>query len=455
MSCPNCGHQGRLLKKGRYKTYSSLNDLNYFLFAKEKYGLLWLIGAEGYRYYSEEDTDPTPKLTTVSVYAFRPGESANWVWKWDGWNRRKRMGKPFTGHQVFSPPTSYYFLGAEEIAKSEMKYCGMAEAWLELVGHDIFEDATTALVDRVETYMDLYSRYPAVEMLVKLGHADVVGDVLRGYGMGAWKWKAKTPWDFFRVSRAEYKAFAKTGLDIKDLKEKAGIMPKEGLEEYIRLKGIWGYHLRDAYKAYHEKRYWNKLCTWYPGHNWVTWQDALRMEAFVGNNIEHEDVLMPKDLDARHDELVVLEQRERERQKMQEEETARTYYKKRRRELERKYAYSDGVMSIIVPENEKEIEAEGAALKHCVAGYADRHIRGVKTILFLRWADDIHTPYVTIEVDSFGEIVQIHGWRNEVSGLTAKPREIHGEFLDEWLAWIQAGSRRDKQGNPIRNKEAA
>ena len=45
-------------------------------------------------------------------------------------------------------------------------------------------------------------------------------------------------------------------------------------------------------------------------------------------------------------------------------------------------------------------------------------------------------------------IRQIHGYDNERSG-GENPRKVHKEFLDTWLAWLKAGSRRDKDGNPV------
>ena len=85
---------------------------------------------------------------------------------------------------------------------------------------------------------------------------------------------------------------------------------------------------------------------------------------------------------------------------------------------------------------------------------------GVCTILFLRRADEPHTPYITIEMDG-NKIRQIHGYHNDTLAGSPKPREVHKDFLDAWLRWLRAGSKRNEDGTPklpkrkTKKKEAA
>ena len=112
-----------------------------------------------------------------------------------------------------------------------------------------------------------------------------------------------------------------------------------------------------------------------------------------------------------------------------------------------------GAGSSVPPLNADEIVKEGESLKHCVGGYADRHINGTTTILFLRDREKPGKPLVTIEFRG-GKIIQIHGWDDERTPCKANPkkispRTIYKDFLDGWLAWIEGGSKRDKQGYPV------
>ena len=449
MEC-RCGHRGAALSLNRYSRFDSLSDENYFMFCKERDGWLWLIAAEGNRYYDREELDPEPRLNVMSTYAFKPGERHAWTWRWKTWGQKewrekKDCGKPFKGKNYKKSP-SYALIGAEEIEKSEMRYCALDTAWSAMVNHDIFEDERTAVTDAVEKYLWLYAKYPAVEMIVKMGFVGIIYDYLRGDGMGPWKWKARTPWEFFRMKKRDYKEFCRRNMKPEDIRTKVRCLPEESMEEYVRLKEIWKNHLEEAVRMYKHKRYWKKLCSWYPGHDWVIWQDTLDMERMAGNDTEFESVLMPENLQERHDEL------EQMREKLTEKANEKTY-RKRRKMLRDKYEFTASGLEIRVPKSAGEIEREGKLLRHCVAGYADRHIKGVKCILFLRWSDDRSTPYMTVEINERTEtIVQIHGFHNDLWSMS--PWEIHGDFLQMWMDWVKAGSLRDQAGNPVVSKSA-
>ena len=128
-------------------------------------------------------------------------------------------------------------------------------------------------------------------------------------------------------------------------------------------------------------------------------------------------------------------------------------YGKRYRKLKRIYAYTDGEMKIVVPVNAEDIEREGKRLRHCVGGYAQRHIEGKTTILFLRQADRPEHRYVTIEInDAYFDIRQVHGYKNEADG-AVPPLKRHAEFFEGWIEWLKAGSPRARNGRPIRQNK--
>ena len=115
-----------------------------------------------------------------------------------------------------------------------------------------------------------------------------------------------------------------------------------------------------------------------------------------------------------------------------------------------KYEFELDGLIIRFPLTSAAIRYEGKVLNHCVGGYAERHIKGVLTILFLRQAEEPNRPYVTIEMDG-NRIVQVHGYENDLG--RQSPKVIHKEFFDTWLAWLKAGSKRDKDGKPVLPKK--
>jgi hypothetical protein len=110
-------------------------------------------------------------------------------------------------------------------------------------------------------------------------------------------------------------------------------------------------------------------------------------------------------------------------------------------------------LCIVVPEDDRQIINEGKTLHHCVGGYAERHMSGATTILFLRKEKTPHRSYITIEMcgKQGNDIRQIHGYGNEHKDgkRLASPQERHGAFIDLWLAWLKSGSKRDKSGRPV------
>lgn len=121
-------------------------------------------------------------------------------------------------------------------------------------------------------------------------------------------------------------------------------------------------------------------------------------------------------------------------------------------QLREKYEYAAGGYIIRVPRSGEEITEEGRVLKHCVAGYAQPHLSGATTILFLRRERKPDTPFLTIEM--WGDkLQQIHGYKNEgqysyAGRFAADPRETFRWMLDPWLDWVKRGSKRNEDGSP-------
>lgn len=203
------------------------------------------------------------------------------------------------------------------------------------------------------------------------------------------------------------------------------------------------------------------------------WWDYIENAQKLGYDMRVPGVLMPRDLQEAHDNAAALARRQeearlaRERAERDAEERERLRlrkisFQKRIEKLRAKYEYSAGGYLIRVAESAEEIIAEGKALSHCVAGYAERYLDGALTIVFLRSASAPDKPLVTIEMDG-GFLVQAHGYSNERKPCPENPemqspRKLYANFLDPWLAWVAAGSKRDKQGRPklpgTRKKEA-
>ena len=88
-------------------------------------------------------------------------------------------------------------------------------------------------------------------------------------------------------------------------------------------------------------------------------------------------------------------------------------------------------------ETEEELIAEGKALHHCVASYAERHARGELTIFFIRRKDKPDEPWYTL---NFNEkrlsVTENRGMRN------CERTDGVRNFENTWLEWVRSGRKR-------------
>ncbi|HEN9415792.1 TPA: PcfJ domain-containing protein [Streptococcus agalactiae] len=69
--------------------------------------------------------------------------------------------------------------------------------------------------------------------------------------------------------------------------------------------------------------------------------------------------------------------------------------------------------SFIIPRTIQEIRDEGKELHHCVASYANDHLKGKTTIMFVRKKNNLNKPLYTMEIKD-NKIVQIRGKSNSI-----------------------------------------
>ncbi len=473
VKCPLCGRMV-IVKELRYtggrdnlSRYRRAGVLRWYR------GALWARAYDCGKHYSKDKGysltgEPNTKL--VGVYRFKPGlvEATTRYW-WDyPFNSIERQDGPLVkGHWNIHGPFNanadygigYDVIGLDEIQKSPFRYCVAEEAEQKF--------------SKFLHFLTACCFYPRqIEMLMKAGMSDVVRDfVERGVKHAAViNWDEPSPAKAFKVPRQDMKAFLGTNRDIRILELYKRLNGRTSLDECAE----WisrGVNIKPTLRA---AKKWNlppeKLirylhsnvgCARFGGMSSMGaalryWEDYLTAAEAMGYQLHRENVLLPKALGAAHDSATAKHQnkmeRERKKEQAEKDRLAALSYEERRVELEKKYSFAMDRYLIRVPANKDEVLNEGRILQHCVGGYADRHMNGTLTILFMREAKKPGVPWLTIEM-SGNKLVQIHGFKNEglytTKGRFAPdPREVYREFLDTWLDWLEKGSRRDKKGNP-------
>ena len=483
--CPNCGQAATLAAMGKFGNFSSLTSHERAVQISVHGD--WLLIQSGWlwRTFSNDDLVGELEFDPYRRYAFAPGRRMMWQRNmistkffgdvkylfWDGpWERQKSIRKPFP-RQSYEPEASYIPMGAENLRRGPMRYNGFSSWFAAEFGGDLGGEDWLCSPFRVAyliAYLAEYTRYPQIELLTKLGYHQVVSDMfIRGKPhKDILDWTAKNPANFFRLSRNDFRLFKngvgtfsglklfrqaqKAGL-IRDLEEfevqrkecgtdfdlvcrsciLSGVKLERGVRYLQRFDGVDGLSLREA-----------------PQY----WLDYLTAAKKLRYDLKRDDVRMPKDLRQRHDEAAAAA-------RIKEDKALRKKAEARYGQLVRQFAFESDGLCILVPLSVQEIVDEGRVLRHCVGGYAERHMRGAATILFLRKAKNPAAPYVTMELSTENNceklhIVQIHGFKNDI-GKKITPEEKHKDFLREWLDWVHAGSPRDAEGKPVVQRPAA
>lgn len=178
------------------------------------------------------------------------------------------------------------------------------------------------------------------------------------------------------------------------------------------------------------ERYLDKQAARYKSRLWPGYLlDYWTMAEKLGEDITDRDVMWPQNLKRAHDQM-------RERQKTKAAEERRGRFQQRYERM-KKYAFEDGDIFIRPCETEEELIAEGKALHHCVASYAERHAQGELTIFFIRRKDKPDEPWYTL---NFNEktlsVTENRGLRN-----CDRTEEIRN-FENTWLEWVRSGRKR-------------
>lgn len=135
------------------------------------------------------------------------------------------------------------------------------------------------------------------------------------------------------------------------------------------------------------------------------WRDYLRMAGNEGLDLTDDIVRLPKDLKARHDELVeIRNMRIMEKRKKEDENKYNKLNTKIKEHipLVAHYEWEDKEYKVIPAMKCEELILESRQLHHCVGTcdtYMNRMAEGSSWIMFLRKKTDPEESYYTIEVD--------------------------------------------------------
>ena len=161
------------------------------------------------------------------------------------------------------------------------------------------------------------------------------------------------------------------------------------------------------------------------------WADYISMAKKLGIDISKSSVHKPKDLKARHDELILLHELHKNELERDRIESEYPNIKPVCEKIKALYEWSDGEYEIIVPDGAFDIIQEGKRLSLCfdrTDRYFDRIAEEESYIVFLRRVANRNSPWYTMEIEPGGCIRQLRTYGDD----EGSDRDEAKEFLKKW-----------------------
>lgn len=462
--CPECHTYATAKETFKMKTCSTLNKRKRVVLIKQKSpNEVYLLCFYAHRFYEFKYLGDT-EYDLSAVYYLTPGSVRNIKNNYGyNWYERKRICEPFTktweyNHSLLEN-RGYSICGVKNLKGTFMEYAPVGLFDDEYEKHFYRMHSKYYYYCAGETpfvkMLCYYALYPSIERLMKVDLGEFVCNLIDGRPMKRFiDWNAATPKEMFKMNSAEFNDFRVNYYGEIDFKVyqilrtvKKGILYSEvtelikdfGGDSAIRVaQEIKQHKLNITHTFNYLRKHTKKSKTQYVGisnydyeNTAVMWTDYLTFAKELKYDLKRDDVIFPKDLEKAHTQATANIAVVRDKK-------AFIKYQGRYEKLQKKYEYSNGEYQIVIPQGVNDIVAEGSALRHCVKGYATRHMNGATTILFMRNCKKPDTRLITIEIND-KTILQNRGKSNRA------PTKQEKKFIDEWIAWVQAGSKRPKK----------
>jgi len=389
---------------------------------------------------SRSGLDKNVSVCIEQVCKYQPGKVTTYEWSYFAGGFIKTV---YSKYNFKSLPHEYdplYTIGMDVLAKTPFKYIPFGKS-------------------NISRQLCLAAFYPSqMEMLLKLGWDGIVRDMLfsRRKNAAIFDWDAKDPKKAWKISKEMMRVaqchdfnhhpwILREWIKWKKVDNRITIEDME-LREWLEMTK----KLPIEVNAYELLKYCKKLPR-VDRHPWL-YKDYIEMALTCERNLTVPNVLHPKNLRTAHDDVLEESRLKMKRLREAKEEALQKKAWENLSERCAKYNFAFGEYFVRVALSGAEVRKEGEDLRHCVGGYAERHLANKLTILFIRRLDDPNKALYTVEVSPNGRIQQAHGFANERNG-EPEPQKVIPEFFAAWTDWYTHGSKRGKDGKPIIRKK--
>lgn len=297
------------------------------------------------------------------------------------------------------------------------------------------------------------AKYPVMEFLYKKGYTTLVRDRLYGEReqMKKVHWTAKRLKNCFDFPLAWFKALPASEWNyghVGRANRLYEMKPNATMEEVsLHVRYDWSY-LKKVLERAKETRIMRYLVKQnpraeYDTYNWMaiarTYMDYIEECTQLNLDLQDEAVLFPPSLERAHERTMAQVKYEKDR-------IAKEQFREATKHLARLSWQRDG-FAIRPAESADELTKEGAALHHCVAGYAKRMANGETAIFLIRKLDAPDTPFFTLELQG-KRVVQCRTEYNK--SYEAEGQQAVKAFVDAWLEKVvnKKAGKSDRKTKP-------
>ncbi|MDF2790464.1 MAG: hypothetical protein K0S80_3565 [Neobacillus sp.] len=324
-----------------------------------------------------------------------------------GWNSKKNVRSEINSSMANKPSYCSYTSIREAVKNTPFQY----STWESYLTGDMVQ------------FFDLYSKYPCIEYLTKIGMRDMVDAKLYGHKTyGAINWNGKTLQKVLRLSKQDLKEISNVKISIGPLALRLFQISKKdrsnlSLNEIYEIVQGYGSQFEDLQivlkhttlgktNNYIKKQLRNdskKKIYFHEFQVLQMWRDYIKDCNRLGMDLSQDIVLFPSNLHRAHQNTI--------KQVKIKEDAELTKKIRLRLKFLQNFCYEYSGIMIRPAADSKELIEEGKALHHCVGTYANRYAKGETNLFVIRKVDEPDKPFFTMEIKD-NLIVQTRGLKN-------------------------------------------
>lgn len=443
--CPAC--QSDCIVKSSGRKRSRLVDDAYFIYFEKSIKNPAAIVARGIlavRDYTGDYHNVETKYLETALYVFEMGNS-RMVSRYAYYS----MAKTMKAHE-YQACASIYSVSSSTYMSNKAVHMCCFESIAEAVKGTPFQYSTWEEYKQVHMdivkFFDLYSKYPCIEYLTKLGFGHLVQDKLAGNRtFGAINWRGENLYQVLKLTKADLREIKKLDTEVSFLflrllqisrKDDSNLSLSEIAD--INKKYYWHYDdlvkvlkytsLRQAtsyLKAQQEKQL-SMDNPPYPPYRMgeeqilITWRDYIDCCLKLEMDLSRKNVLFPRNLHRAHQGAI-------KQIRLRADEVLNQKIESRLKNLRKKYCFEKSGLLIRPAASTNELINEGKRLQHCVGTYAQNYAEGRTVLLLIRKSSKPDKPYFTMEIID-DRIVQCRGLRN------CRPNKEVAAFVEAFKA---------------------